>query len=81
MRTAENENRQYMQIEFTKGVEFLRKSQTEIKCKMKISVNQIKSSMESLINRREQVEQKMSGLKDKAVELGHSAKENVKPSK
>jgi hypothetical protein len=51
-----NKTSQYIQKEFTERVEFLRNSQAENKFKIKFSANQKESLVESLINRREQME-------------------------
>lgn len=45
---------------------------------MKNSESQIKSSGESLTNRLNQVEEKMSGLEDKVKELDQSVGPNIK---
>lgn len=67
-----------MEIEFSKGIESLKKSQTKIKLKnIKVRKSNKKSSEESFPNRLDQVEVRISGIKHK-VEKNELFKEYVK---
>lgn len=63
--------------EWNKGsnnkIEILEKNQTEI-LKMKISINQIKSSGESFMNRIQYGEDRITELEDKVYELEHAVR-------
>lgn len=66
-----------MKIEFNKEMECVKKSQSEIKLKMRISGSQIFAQRDSHINRLDHVEGRLSGIEDRVEKLDNSVKENV----
>lgn len=63
---------QDMKVEFSKEIEPLKKTQSEMKQEMKNSIILIKSSVESLTNTVNHV--KNRGMEDKVEKLNHSIK-------
>lgn len=57
-------------------IEMLEKTQNEVKLEMRDLIQSNKKSMKSSLNRMDQVEDRISGLENKAGELDHQIKEN-----
>lgn len=54
-----------MKTKFSKKTEILKKTQSEMKMKLKNSITQIQNSGENLTSRMDQVEDRILGIQDK----------------
>lgn len=63
---------QHLKTEYSKEIERLRNTQEEMNMELKASTSQLENPRGSFMGRMEQVEDRISELKDKVEELNHS---------